>query len=82
MALDDIVFADGDYQNFILEIPQDSLHAPLDIVYENNVLLFVIEIGDGPLYAPLDWLGNGSSANEVLFYNLTLTGGGASYFAF
>ena len=81
MALDDVVFNDGDKQNFIVEIPQDILHAPDDTVFGQGIQLFVIEIGDGPLNAPIDIVTDGASSNEVMFFNLTLTAG-ARYFAF
>lgn len=34
MALTDIHFQEGDTQNFLVEIPLDMLHAPIDIVFE------------------------------------------------
>ena len=34
--LDDIVFTDGDIQNFIVEIVAGTLNPPLDILTESN----------------------------------------------
>lgn len=34
MALTDIIFEQSRKQNFILEIPLDILHSPIDIVFE------------------------------------------------
>jgi hypothetical protein len=36
MALDDIVFSEGDRQNFIEELPAGTLNIPADIVTEHN----------------------------------------------
>lgn len=33
MALEDIVFQEGDNQNFIVELPAGTLYAPVDIIF-------------------------------------------------
>lgn len=83
MALDDILYASGDRQMFVLEIPIDLLNDPDDILFTNSRRDFVFERPSGTLNAPLDWMTGEDNANGVMVYNLTLSAsGGASYFAF
>lgn len=84
MAVDDIVFPDGDNQNFLVEVAIDTLHAPLDVLFVARTTDFVLERGDGNTSnVPVDWLTEADYASGVLFSNLTLTGGsGATNYAF
>ena len=50
MALDDIVFADGDIQTFLLEITDGimaDLNAPLDIVFDDAAILTIPPVSTG-----------------------------------
>ena len=77
MALDDILFGEGDKQDFIVEIPllYSPPSAPVDVVFDaDNQLDFVVEFPLGTLNAPLDVLSDNS--NFGLYVNeLVLTGG-------
>lgn len=39
MAVDDIVFSEGDSQNFIVEVPEGTLNAPVDIVFDDSEIV-------------------------------------------
>jgi hypothetical protein len=39
MVLDDIVFTDGDIQNFILERDSGTLNSPIDILYDEEMCM-------------------------------------------
>ena len=71
MALD-ILFPDGDHQDFIVEIPNGTLNAPLDILVDSNTRDFITEIPDGTLNAPIDILTVNGDLPES---ELVLTGG-------
>lgn len=48
MALLDILFAEGDKQNFISEIPAGTLNSPIDILYDKPVMEeFVLQAAAG-----------------------------------
>lgn len=48
MALSDICFQEQEGQAYLLEIPQDTLHAPLDILTETNSAQYpVLETNSG-----------------------------------
>lgn len=81
MAITDALFSVGDLQNFVLEIPADTLHAPVDSTFNRSILDGVLEIGDGTLNSPVDWTTNNNTANDTLIYALTLSSG-ATNFAF
>ncbi len=80
MALNDITFQDGDNQNFICEIPLDTLHAPIDILFDTSKD-YVDKTPIGSLNSPLDWLVGNRTSSEVLMSKLVLTssGGEISY---
>lgn len=42
MALTDINFQEAEEQNFIVEIPLDTLHAPVDIVFEPDSAQYLV----------------------------------------
>lgn len=42
MALTDINFQEAEHQNFILEIPLDTLHAPVDIIFEPESAQYLV----------------------------------------
>ena len=101
MALLAIEYNQGD--NFIEELPIDTLHSPVDITYSPFAELIdiiplgalnspidslwdVAEIGEmswppippDPLYEPLDIV-FGWAKEDLLMYNLILTGGASEY---
>lgn len=78
MALSDVLFTGGDNQNFIIEVPVTTLHAPLDIVFNATLTDFVMERPAGTVHAPLDWLSGNNTKNDVMVYPLVLTGGGGT----
>jgi hypothetical protein len=84
MAVDDIVFSEGDYQNFILEIPNEADGVLIEVTFSASINDFLIEIPTGVLNAPIDWLTDPFSCHGILFNNLTLVGGsgGSAYFAY
>jgi len=83
MALLDIVFSDGDKQNFINEVPPNNAQDYLDIVLSNSIQVFVLELGEGDLNSPIDWVIGSQSNQELFFHNLTLNPViGISYIAF
>lgn len=43
MALDDVVFQEGDVQDFAVEIVAGTLNAPIDILYENGSSQYPVE---------------------------------------
>jgi len=43
MALEDINFQEGDIQNFIVEVPEGALNAPVDILAETDGTLLLLE---------------------------------------
>ena len=71
MALDDIVFSDGDKQNFVGELPVGTLFAPLDML-SNPPTMQVAELPVGPLFAPVDELVGSMTQSEVYLYELVL----------
>jgi hypothetical protein len=72
MALD-ILFPDGDHQDFIVEIPNGTLNAPIDILSKSNTRDFIVEIPDGTLNAPIDIL---TINGDLPVSELVLTAGG------
>lgn len=56
MAIDDIVFNEGEPRDFIVEIPLDSLHEPLDILAEADGALMLSELPEkeGSIFINLD----------------------------
>ena len=44
MAIDDIVFNEGEPRDFIVEIPLGSLNAPVDILVETDGTLIMSEL--------------------------------------
>ena len=69
----DILFPDGDKQNFITEIPNGTLNAPLDILSGASALDFITEIPNGTLNAPLDILTNGDLLESELILNAEIS---------
>lgn len=84
MAVDDILFSQGDYQNFIIEVPDESDGSMVEIILSQSINDFIVEIPTGSLNAPIDWLTDPFSCHGILFNNLTLVGGsgGSAYFAY
>lgn len=78
MALTDILFSQGEEQDFIVEVPLGILHAPSDIVF---IATFMGERPTGTLHAPLEMTGGSTSASDTLVNELTLSKGTA-YYAF
>lgn len=50
MALTDIVFIEGDTQEFILEVPTGTLNAPDDILFESDSNTGAVILEIGPTY--------------------------------
>jgi hypothetical protein len=49
MALDDVNFNEGDGQDFIVEIPTETSHSALDILFETDGACLILET---PLITP------------------------------
>ena len=71
MALDDVLFSEGDKQNFIEEVPLGTLFAPLDILADSGTQA-TSELPVGLLFAPLDELVGSMTQSEVYLYELRL----------
>lgn len=55
MALDDVNFQEGEGQDFIVEVPEGTLNAPLDISSEANGSPLVSEIPSvGGIFVMMD----------------------------